>query len=136
MEDTTRTKLLIQIADNKARISAFNLINNQNILTILHWLKEPLYIALLKDISQVELERIILIITIRNKRGAKQLAFLLLIATGSLSKIYTQCKDVYSIGESIQSADYYIYSFYKRYRPNNNKNKYPVYIPLKNILSY
>ena len=59
------------MANNKARILAFNLINDQNFLTILCWLKEPLYIGLLKDISQVEIERAILIITIHNKRGAK-----------------------------------------------------------------
>ena len=136
MDNATYTGLLMWMADNKARILAFNLINDQNFSTILRWLKELLYIGLLKDISQVELERAILTITIRNKRGAEELAPSLLIAAGSLSKIYAQYKDVYSIGESIQSIDYYIYSFYKRYRPNNNKNKCPVYTPLKNILSY
>ena len=76
------------------------------------------------------------IITIYNKKGAKQLAPLLLIATSSLSKICAQCKDVYSIRESMWSVDYYIYSFYKRCRPNNNENKCPIYTLLKNILSY
>ena len=89
MDDATRTKLLMRMANNKARILALNLINDQNFLTILLWLKEPLYIGLLKDISQAEIERAILIITIRNKRGAKQLAPSPLIATSSLSKIYT-----------------------------------------------
>jgi len=74
--------------------------------------------------------------TICNKRGAKQLDPLPLIATSLLSKIYAQCKDIYSIGESIWSADCYIYSFYERYRPNNNKNKCPICTPPKNILSY
>ena len=136
MDDATYTKLLTRMADNKARILAFNLINDQNFSTILRQLKEPLYIGLLKDISQAELERAILIITIRNKKGAKQLAPLLLIATGLLSKICAQYKDVYSIGESIQSVDYYIHSFYKRYRPNNDKNKCPIYTPPKNVILY
>ena len=136
MDNTTHSRLLARIANNKARISAFNLINDQNFSTILYWLEEPLYIGLLKDISQAELERAILTITIHNKRGAEELAPSLLIATSLLSKICAQCKDIYSIGESIQSADYYIYSFYKRCRPNNDKNKCPVYIPPKNILSY
>jgi len=54
----------------------------------LRWLEEPLCIGLLKDISQAELERAILIMTICNKRGAKQLAPSLLIAISSLSEIY------------------------------------------------
>ena len=87
MDDATRTKLLMRMANNKARILALNLINDQNFLTILRWLKEPLYIGLLKDISQAEIERAILIITIYNKREAKQLALLPLITTSSPSKI-------------------------------------------------
>ena len=71
MEDATYTKLLTRMVNNKARILAFNLINNQNFSTILRWLKEPLRIGLLKDISQAELERAISIITIRNKKGVK-----------------------------------------------------------------
>jgi hypothetical protein len=51
MDNATRTKLLMQMADNKARILAFNLINDQNFSTILRWLEELLYIGLLKDIS-------------------------------------------------------------------------------------
>ena len=113
MDNVIYTKLLTQIADNKAKISAFNLINNQNFSTILHWLEEPLCIGLLKDISQAELKRAILIITIRNKRGAKQLALLLLITTSLLFEIYAQYKDIYSIEESIQSINYYIYFFHK-----------------------
>jgi len=77
----------MQMANNKARILAFNLMNDQNFLTILCWLKELLYIRLLKDISQVELGRAILIMTICNKRGAKQLDPSLLIVTSSLFKI-------------------------------------------------
>jgi len=88
MDNVTYTKLLTQMADNKVRISAFNLINDWNFLTILRWLEEPLYIGFLKDISQVELGRAILIMTICNKRGAKQLNPLLLIATSSSSEIY------------------------------------------------
>jgi len=88
MDNATCTRLFTRIANNKARILAFNLINDQNFLITLYWLKELLYIGLLKDISQAELERAILIITIRNKRGAKQLAPSLLITTSSPSKIY------------------------------------------------
>ena len=51
IDNTTYTRLLTQIANNKARISAFNLINDQNFSTTLCWLKELLYIGLLKDIS-------------------------------------------------------------------------------------
>jgi len=51
MDNVTYTKLLTQIADNKARISAFNLMNDWNFLITLRWLKELLYIRLLKDIS-------------------------------------------------------------------------------------
>jgi len=67
----------------------------------LRWFKELFCIGLLKDISQAELKRVTLIITIYNKRGAKQLAPSPLIATSLPSKIYAQCKDIYSIGESI-----------------------------------
>ena len=77
------------MADNKARILAFNLINDWNFLTTLRWLKEPLCIRLLKDISQAKLGRAILIITICNKRGVKQLDPSPLIATSLLSKICT-----------------------------------------------
>jgi len=101
IDDATYTRLLTQIANNKTRISAFNLMNDQNFLTILCWLKELLYIELLKDISQAELEKAILIITICNKRGAKQLAPSPLITISSLSKICAQCKDIHSIRESI-----------------------------------
>lgn len=101
MDDVTCTKLLTQIADNKARILAFNLMNDQNFSTTLCWLKEPLCIGLIKDMSQAELEKVISIITICNKRGAKQLAFLLLIITSLLSEICAQYKDIYNIGESI-----------------------------------
>ena len=134
MEDTICTKLLMQMADNKARISAFNLINNQNFLTTLCWLEEPLCIGFLKDMSLAELERAISIMTICNKRGVKQLALLLLIVTSLSSEICAQCKDVYSIGESMWSADCYIHSFHKWCRPDNNKNKCPICTPLKNIL--
>jgi len=89
MDDITYTKLLTQIANNKARISAFNLMNNWNFLTTLRWLKKLLCIRLLKDINKVELGRAISIMTIYNKRGAKQLDPSLLIATSLLSKIYT-----------------------------------------------
>jgi len=54
----------------------------------LYWLEEPLYIGLLKDISQAELGRAILIMTIYNERGAKQLVPSPLIATSLLFKIY------------------------------------------------
>jgi len=89
------------MADNKARISAFNLINDQNFSITLRWLKEPLCIKLLKDISKAELGKAISIMTIYNKRGAKQLDPSLLIATSSSSKICAQCKDIYNIRESI-----------------------------------
>ena len=124
------------MANNKARISAFNLINDQNFLTILRWLEEPLCIRFLKDISQTELEKAISIMTICNKRGAKQLAPLLLITTSLLSEIYAQCKDIYNIGESIWSANCYIYSFHKQYRFDNDENECPICTLLKNILSY
>jgi len=51
MDDVIYTKLLTQIANNKARISAFNLINDWNFSTTLRWLEELLCIRLLKDIS-------------------------------------------------------------------------------------
>jgi len=51
IDNATYTRLLTQIADNKAKISAFNLINDQNFSTTLRWLEEPLYIGLLKDIN-------------------------------------------------------------------------------------
>ena len=135
MDDATRSGLLTRMADNKARISAFNLMNDQNFSTTLRWLEEPLRIGLLKDMSQAELERAISTMTIRNKRGAEELAPSPLIATGSPSEICAQCKDVYSIGESMWSADCYIHSFHERCIPDNDEDECPVYIPLKNILS-